>query len=219
RARALAMFDTVVEAYDQPFGNTSAIPTLACAELGRSLGFSVMVGGDGGDEIFGGNQRYAKDKVLEDFYRLRGPVKALARAVGNLAGRTNVHLLNRVQNCTRRGSLPNPDRFYTDDSFASDYYEGLLTPEFRRLVGRDASLEFMRGIYSLGDDAEPLHRIMRLDLLMAIAQNDLVKVHGACKYHRIAVRFPYTDPDLVEYCGRLPAKYKVRGLNKRYLFK
>jgi len=219
RARALAMFDTVVEAYDQPFGNTSAIPTLACAELGRSLGFSVMVGGDGGDEIFGGNQRYAKDKVLEVFYRLPGPVKALARAVGNLAGRTNVHLLNRVQNFTRRGSLPNPDRFYTDDSFASDYYEGLLTPEFRRLVGRDASLEFMRGIYSLGDDAEPLHRIMRLDLLMAIAQNDLVKVHGACKYHRIAVRFPYTDPDLVEYCGRLPAKYKVRGLNKRYLFK
>jgi asparagine synthase (glutamine-hydrolysing) len=219
RSRALSLFDAMVDAYDQPFGNTSAIPTLACAELGRSNGFSVMLGGDGGDEIFGGNQRYAKDKVLEAFYRLPSPLKATARTVGNIVGRGNIHLLNRVRNFTQRGSLPNPDRFYTDDSFASDYYAGLLTPGFRKLVDRDASLEFMRGVYDVDRSGEPLHRIMRLDLLMAIAQNDLVKVHGACKHHGVVARFPYLDPDLVEYCGRLPAGYKVRGLQKRYLFK
>lgn len=74
-------------------------------------------------------------------------------------------------------------------------------------------------MYDTGDSGEPLHRIMRLDLMMAIAQNDLVKVHGACKHHGVSARFPYLDPDLVDYCGRLPARYKVRGLNKRYLFK
>lgn len=219
RARALGLLDTVIEAYDQPFGNTSAIPTLACAELGRSAGFSVILGGDGGDEIFGGNQRYAKDKVLDAFYRLPGPMKAGARAMGSVAGRSRSHLLNRVSNFTRRGSQPNPDRFYSDDSFASDYYGELLTPAFREQVAQDASLEFMRGVYGDDEGDEQLHRIMRLDLMMAIAQNDLVKVHGACKHHGVSARFPYLDPVLVEYCGRLPARYKVRGLNKRHLFK
>ncbi len=219
RDRALSLLDTVIDAYDQPFGNTSAIPTLACAELGRSRGFPVMLGGDGGDEIFGGNQRYAKDKVLEAFYRLPSPLKSGARAVGNLVGRGNNHFLNRVKNFAQRGSQPNPDRFYTDDSFASDYYSELLTPAFRDQVERDASLEFMRGVY--GDDAgdDTLHRIMRLDLMMAIAQNDLVKVHGACRHHGVSARFPYLDPDLVDWCGRLPARQKVRGLDKRHLFK
>lgn len=219
RERALGLLGTVIDAYDQPFGNTSAIPTLACAELGRASGFPVMIGGDGGDEIFGGNQRYAKDKVLEAFYRLPSPLKAGARAVGDLVGRGNIHFLNRVKNFAYRGSQPNPDRFYTDDSFASDYYGELLTPAFREQVERDASLEFMRTVY--GDDPgdEPLHRLMRLDLMMAIAQNDLVKVHGACRHHGVSARFPYLDPDLVDWCGRLPARQKVRGLDKRHLFK
>ncbi|KAF1710005.1 hypothetical protein CSC70_10045 [Pseudoxanthomonas kalamensis DSM 18571] len=219
RKQALDLLDSVIDAYDQPFANASAIPTLGCAELGQTHGFGLMLGGDGGDEIFGGNERYAKDKVMESFYRLPGPLKQAARAVGNVLGGGHVHVLNRVRNFTRRASLPNPDRFYTDDSFASDFYEELLTPEFRAQVPQDASLEFMRGVFSTGPRTEPLHQIMRLDLLMAIAQNDLVKVHRACKWHGVSVRFPYLDQDLVDYCGRLASHYKVRGLKKRYLFK
>lgn len=219
RTRAMALLDDVLDTYDQPFGNASAIPTLACAELGRARGFDTMLGGDGGDEIFGGNQRYAKDKVMEAFYRLPSPLKAAARAAGRALGGNGNLTLNRVRNFTHRASLPNPDRFYTDDSFASDFRDELLTEDFRRQVPQDASLEFMRGVYAQGEPAEPLHRIMRLDLLMAIAQNDLVKVHRACRHHGIAARFPYLDPRLVEHCGRLPARYKVRGTRKRYLFK
>ena len=219
RERGLGLLDSVIAAYDQPFGNASAIPTLACAALGQSQGFEVMLGGDGGDEIFGGNQRYAKDKVMESFYRLPSPLKAAAQQLGKALGGGNNHLLNRVRNFTERASLPNPDRFYTDDSFASDFYDELLTPEFRSQVGRDASLDFMRKVYALGEDAEPLHKIMRLDLLMAIAQNDIVKVHRACKHHGVSARFPYLDPALVDYCGRLAAKHKVRGFKKRFLFK
>jgi asparagine synthase (glutamine-hydrolysing) len=54
---------------------------------------------------------------------------------------------------------------------------------------------------------------------MAIAQNDLVKVHRACKQHGVSVRFPFLDPALVDYTGRLAARYKVNGLDKRHLFK
>ncbi|PIX61205.1 MAG: hypothetical protein COZ47_03225 [Lysobacterales bacterium CG_4_10_14_3_um_filter_64_11] len=219
RTRALQLLDTVLDAYDQPFGNASAIPTLACAQLGKRLGMRCMLAGDGGDEIFGGNQRYAKDKVMAAFYRLPGPLKSLARGITAKIAGGHVHLLNRIHSFTKRASLPNPDRFYSDDAFASDFYDTLLTDAFRAQVPRDASLALMRERFEQGEDAAPLHRIMRLDLAMAIAQNDLVKVNGACKYHDVGVRFPYLDRDLVDYTGRLPAQHKVRRLNKRDLFK
>lgn len=219
RGDAVALLERVVDAWDQPFGDASAVPTLACAALAATQAVDTLLAGDGGDEIYGGNERYAKDQVMETFHRLPAPLKVLARGIGRIAGRSSSHFLNRVDNFTRRASLPNPDRFYTDDSFGSDDYEELLTPAFRARVPRDASLEFMREVYALGEPAGPLHRIMRLDLGMAIAQNDLYKVHGACRAHGISARYPYLDPRLVAFTGRLPPTYKVRGTTKRYLFK
>ncbi|HEX5123975.1 MAG TPA: asparagine synthase C-terminal domain-containing protein [Rhodanobacteraceae bacterium] len=220
RTQTIDLLHRVVAAYDEPFGNASAVPTLGCADLAADNGGTrVMVAGDGGDEIFGGNERYAKDHVMETYYRLPGAIKAIGSAVGRAVHGSKSHFLNRVENFFERASLPNPDRFYTDDSFASDHYEELLTPAFRKSVPRDASLDWMRHVYALGRDAAPLHRIMRLDLMNAIAQNDLVKVHGACKSRGISVRFPFLDPEIVAFTGRLPARYKVRGTDKRYLFK
>jgi asparagine synthase (glutamine-hydrolysing) len=220
RDATIALVERVVDAYDEPFGNASAVPTLACADLAADNGGTrVMLAGDGGDEIFGGNERYAKDHVMETYYRLPGAIKAIGNVVKRTAHGSKSHFLNRVENFFERASLPNPDRFYTDDSFASDHYDELLEPAFRASVPRESSLEWMRQVYAIGHDAAPLHKIMRLDLMNAIAQNDLVKVHGACKSRGITVRFPYLDPALVAFTGRLPARYKVRGTNKRYLFK
>jgi asparagine synthase (glutamine-hydrolysing) len=219
RADTQALVTRVIEAYDQPLGNASAIPTLACTELAREHGVRTLVAGDGGDEIFGGNQRYAKDVAMEAWFQLPAPVRALGRAVGGAVGGGRVHLLNRVENFFERASLPNPDRFYTDDSFASDHYRELLSPDFRAVVERDASLDFIRGIYGLGETGGPLHRLMRLDLLLAIAQNDLRKVDGAARAAGVDVRFPYLDPSLIAYVNRLPERQKVRGFDKRFLFK
>ncbi|MGZ3438188.1 MAG: asparagine synthetase B family protein, partial [Polyangia bacterium] len=216
---AQALVSRVVEAYDQPFGGTSSVPTLACADLAAGVGMKMLVAGDGGDEIFGGNERYAKDRIMETWYAMPAPVKAVGRAVGGAAGRSGNFFLNRVENFFERASLPNPDRFYTDDSFASDHYDEMLTPEFRRAVARDASLDWMRGVYRLGASGGPLHRVMRLDLMNAIAQHDIRKVDSATRARGVSVRFPYLDPKLVSWVNRLPEQYKVRGLTKRYLFK
>jgi asparagine synthase (glutamine-hydrolysing) len=219
REEAQRLVSSVVEAYDQPFGNSSAIPTLACTTLAQASGARVLLAGDGGDEIFGGNERYAKDQVMEAFFALPAALKAVGRAIGAAAGGSRVHLLNRIENFVQRSSLPNPERFYSDEGYASDHYAELLTPEFRASVAREASLDFMRSVYQLGTTGGPLHRIMRLDLLMAIAQNDLVKVHGAARAAGVSVRFPYLDPALVAWVNRLPERHKVRRLTKRWLFK
>ena len=60
----------VARAYDEPFGNASAVPTYVCARLARDSGVGLLLAGDGGDEIFGGNARYAKQKVFERYVHL-----------------------------------------------------------------------------------------------------------------------------------------------------
>jgi asparagine synthase (glutamine-hydrolysing) len=90
RSRTLATIPRLAELYDQPFGNASAVPTHACAALASQAGRSVLLAGDGGDEIFGGNERYAKDAVMERFHRLPGFVRAIARHAERAESRARV---------------------------------------------------------------------------------------------------------------------------------
>lgn len=218
-ADAVDVIGRLARAFDEPFGNPSAIPTYYCAAMAGAAGKSLLVAGDGGDEIFGGNERYAKDQVFGWYHRAPAPVRALGRGLARALGGLDAHAANRVRNMIRRGELPNPDRFYSDDSFASDHYESLLTPAFRAAVPAGASLQIQRDLFARADARSELHRLMYLDLKLTIAESDLVKVLRATRLAGIDVAFPYIDRELVDYTGRLPARFKVRGLEKRQLFK
>lgn len=216
----LAAIPTLLEAYDEPYGNASAVPTYYCATAAADDGIRVMVAGDGGDESFGGNSRYAKDAVYRSYARLpQGLRSALARIAG--AHHRDGHLLaNRVRNFVRRGAMSNPARFYQEESFASEHFDELLSPCVRNSVDRDASLDLMRKHYDeAGPEIDELHRLMYIDQMMAIADNDLVKVQRASQAAGVCVTYPYLDTQLVDFTGRLPAAMKVKGTHKRYLFK
>lgn len=216
---AVAVIPHLVSAYDEPFGNSSAIPTFYCAELAAKSSINLLVAGDGGDEIFGGNERYRKDQILERYYRAPSIVRGLGSLLAKALDGIDTRFANRVKNFVERGSMPNPDRFYSDDSFASDHFDELLTEGFRSQLERDESLDVQRGIFQSAQADCDLHRLMYLDLKMTIADNDVVKVVRAAKLAGVQVVFPYLDRDLVDYTGRLPGTDKVRGLTKRYLFK
>ncbi len=216
---ALAVLDRLVDAYDEPFGNSSAVPTYYCARMARGAGVDTLVAGDGGDEIFGGNERYAKDRVFQWFHDLPGFLRHPARRVGQALAVLDWRPTNKLANFVRRGSLPNPDRFYTDDSFASDYFDELLSGELRAELVPEESLDVVRMIYRDARAPSELHRLMYIDLQMAIADNDLTKVNRAARAAGVAVVYPFLDPGLVDFTGRIPAGWKVRGLKKRYLFK
>jgi len=218
-AEALNNVPRLAEAFDEPFGNASALPTYRCAALAAGEGVALILAGDGGDEIFGGNERYRKDRILDLFYRtprvLRWPLEGAMGLLGGLDWRP----INRVRNFVERGSVSNPERFYTDDAFASECFEELLSPEFRKQVDRGESLELLRQTFREAPATSELNRLLYLDLMRAIADCDLVKVFRASKLAGVAVSYPFLDPDLVAFTGRLPAADKVRGFEKRYLFK
>lgn len=218
-ADAVDAIPRLVDAFDEPFGNSSAIPTYYCADLAAQHGVGLLVAGDGGDEIYGGNERYRKDRIFEWFHTSPAPVRGAGVLLARTLSGVDTRLANRVKNFVHRGSLPNPDRFYSDDSFASDQFESLLSDGFRAQVGRDDSLDVQRVVYQAAEADSNLHRLMYLDLKMTIADNDVVKVVRASRLAGTQVVFPYLDRTLIDFTGRLPANDKVRGLEKRYLFK
>ncbi|MFK7730990.1 MAG: asparagine synthetase B [Pseudomonadales bacterium] len=215
-------FDVIpklVAIYDEPFGNSSAIPTYFCSELAASNGVNTLIAGDGGDEIFGGNERYAKDSIFQRFYSLPGAIKYPMQLLAQGLSGVDSRFLNRYKNFVRRASLANPERFYTDDSFASDHFDTLLTPEFAARVNRESSLAIVDGHYQSCDSQAELDRLMFIDLQMAIADNDLSKVNRTAKASGVSVLYPYLSREIVDFTATLSPHFKVRGTDKRYLFK
>ncbi len=222
RVNAAEGFEAIAKllnAYDEPFGNSSSVPTLYCAEMASTNGQKLMVAGDGGDEIFGGNERYAKDYWFQQYYNMPGVVKGVGSLTRKIIAPIDHRLVNRVGNFLNRGALSNPERFYTDDSFASDYYEELLTEQFRKGSEQGSSLEILHHWYDRCDSTTELNRLMYIDLKMAISDNDLTKVNRAAKTAGISVLYPYLSPGLMQFMGTIPGHYKVKKTEKRYLFK
>ncbi|MBI2216436.1 MAG: asparagine synthase [Candidatus Rokubacteria bacterium] len=215
---ALAALPRLVDAYDEPFANSSALGTLICAELARDQGVGVLLAGDGGDEIFGGNERYRTDRVLARYHRIpslvrRGaiePLVAALPAIGPLA---------RARRYIARATLPNPRRFYFYEFFFAQAGFDLLDPGFRAAVERDAPFGVLDTQFARPAATSELNRLLYLDLKLTIGDNDLLKVTRTAELAGVGVRFPLLDVALAEFTGALAADLKVRGLEKRYLFK
>lgn len=218
-ADSVAVIAPLVRAFDEPFGNSSAIPTFYCADLARREGKQLLIAGDGGDEIFGGNERYAKDQVFRWYHNSPALVRGAGRLLAHSLRAVDSHMSNRIKNMIQRGAMPNPDRFYSDDSFASDHFDALLSADFRAGLHKDDSLQVQREVFARANTPSELHRLMYLDLQMTIAESDVVKVVRSAKMAGVDVAFPYLDAELVAYTGRLLPHFKVNRLNKRHLFK
>jgi asparagine synthase (glutamine-hydrolysing) len=220
--------DDVVEAipiiartYDEPFGNDSAVPTYFCAKMAREDGVRVLLAGDGGDEIFGGNTRYAKQKVFEAYGRIP---KALRRALieplaFSLPGNERIAPLRKLGSYIRQASVPLPDRLETYNFLHRSPFADVFEPEFLAAVDVDEPRALLREVYQRTDSASPINRMMHLDLQLTLADNDLRKVSRMCDVAGIDVRYPLLDEELVEFSGQIPAALKIKGLKLRYLFK
>jgi asparagine synthase (glutamine-hydrolysing) len=128
-------------------------------------------------------------------------------------------LTGKARRYVERACLPNPDRFYSSEFFVNQNRERLLHPDFLAATTPDWPLEVARRHYNTPSNAAELNRLLHVDLKITLADNDLFKVVRTAEAAGIGVRFPLLDHSLVEFMATLPASYKVRGAEKRYIFK
>jgi asparagine synthase (glutamine-hydrolysing) len=216
---ARTVVDKIVSTYEEPFGNSSAIPTYWCAKLAQERGMEVLLAGDGGDELFGGNERYREEQIF-DFYQ-RIPVAARRWLIepALLNNSLTAGPFDKAKNYIRRCNAGNPDRYFRWRllrRFSPDLVLGEGMP-FRN--GHSDLLSTARLHYHSAPAKSELNRLLYVDVKMTLGDDDLPKVTQTAEMAGIRVRFPFLDHELAEFSGRLPAAMKVRLLEKRYLFK
>lgn len=210
----------IARSYDEPFGNDSAVPAYFCARMASADGIQVLLAGDGGDEIFGGNVRYAKQKIFEAYNLLptalrRGVVEPLV----SMPAFEAIAPLCKIKSYVSQASVPLPDRLESYNFLRRSLLTDILAPSFLATIDEDRPLAMLREAYQATASTSALNRMMHLDLKFTLADNDLRKVSRMCEAAGIEVRYPLLDDALVAFSGELPPSLKVRGLSLRYFFK
>jgi asparagine synthase (glutamine-hydrolysing) len=219
-ADILALIERAVPAYDEPFGNSSIIPTYYCARLAAENGVTHLLAGDGGDELFGGNARYLDDRVFQHYNRIPGPVRRVMEPVVSAGSSwTKLQLFDRAARYIRRSKINVPDRLFSYTLLSSVPGAELFTADFLATVDGCHPLAPARDYFAAAPAQNDLNRWLYLDLKMTIADNDLRKVTVMSRLAGVTPRYPLLDPTLAEFTGTIPARLKVQGPHLRYLFK
>ncbi len=214
-------FPRIAASYDEPFGNSSAVPTYFCAKLAADNGVTHLLAGDGGDELFGGNERYARQQIF-DFYGhipawlRRGVLEPLLRPVSSERGFLP---LRKLKSYVEQASIPLPDRF---ESWNFVYREGrprLLDPEFAAAVDIDGPLTRMREVWAGAPSLQILERMLWYDWHFTLADNDLRKVGTMCELAGVRVSYPMLHPAVVNLSTRVPPSMKMKRLELRTFFR
>jgi asparagine synthase (glutamine-hydrolysing) len=204
--------------HDQPFGNSSAVPTYYCAKLARDDGVSALLGGDGGDELFGGNERYAKQYVYSLYSDLPRTVRksVFEPMLGVLP---HVGLMGKAQRYVKNASMPMPAR-YDNYNFLERFGTAtVFTGHFLDQVNPALPPAQMADVYHSARAGSLINRMLAFDLKYTLADNDLPKVMRSCELAGIEVRFPLLNDALVSFSARLSPDLKLRRTRLRYFFK
>lgn len=212
---------SIVAAYDQPFGNASAAAVYYCARLARSDGVTRMLAGDGGDELFGGNSRYAKQYQLSIYDRIpasmrRAIVEPLLLSKNDASG---FALLRKLRSYVEQASKPMPFRYQSYNLIDYLGIENVFTPEFLRDVDVGSPIALLRQTHEKFRDASLINQMLGIDLKFTLADSDLPKVTRMCELAGVEVSFPMLDESVVALSARLPENLKLRRTVLRYFFK
>jgi asparagine synthase (glutamine-hydrolysing) len=217
----VAAFASIARAYDEPFGNSSALPAYYCAQLARRHGVSHLLAGDGGDEIFAGNSRYAKQSRYEIYQKLPAGLREIAfEPFLELAARgTGSRLLSRASTFVSRARRPLPDRLEIWNPLCQVPFEEALEDAFLQRIDHDAPFQHMRDVYSSMPAKSTLIRMLRYDWRFTLADNDLRKVEAMCEIADVRVSYPMLHPDVVEMAGHVPPQMMMQGGELRSFYK
>ncbi|MGH8264602.1 MAG: asparagine synthase-related protein, partial [Steroidobacterales bacterium] len=197
------------------------VPTYFCARLAAEHGITHLLAGDGGDEIFGGNERYARQKVFEAYGCLPRwmragivePLSSLFHPEGRLAP------LRKFRSYVDQARVPMPERMESWNFMYRTDLDAMLEPELKSAVDTRYALRLMDGVYQDTGARSLVNRMLHYDWQYTLADNDLRKVGTMCQMAGVRVSYPMLDDALIDLSLAIPPRWKVRGFELRAFFK
>ncbi len=217
----VAAIPQVAAIFDQPFGNASAIPAFYCARMAHADGVNRILGGDGGDELFGGNERYAKQHLFS-LYENFPPVlrrKIIEPLILGITSETSPQLIRKVRSYIEQASIPMPARMETYNLLGRYGYREVFTPEFLATIDPEHPGALLNETYHQGHASSLINRMLAFDWKLTLADNDLPKVVKACELAQMEVAFPLISNEMVAFSAQLEPHLKLKGTKLRYFFK
>jgi asparagine synthase (glutamine-hydrolysing) len=212
RPDAALLLPALAEAFDEPFADSSALPTYLVSEL-ASRHVKVALSGEGGDELFGGYYTYAADLLALRFGRAARIAAPLVERLPSSSAKASFDY--RAKRFVRAAHLPPLERHHG--------WKEIFSPELRaELTGRRNGfdpLDLYREAYTETDGAELLARLQDVDRAVYLVDDLLVKTDRASMAHSLEARVPFCDPVVASFAHALPTRHKVRALRKKVLLR
>jgi asparagine synthase (glutamine-hydrolysing) len=215
RPDAVELLPRIAEVFDEPFADSSAVPTYLVSRLARQH-VKVALSGEGGDELFGGYYNYVGHRLAPIFGRLAPAMRPLVERLPTSTAKAST-LDYKAKHFVRAASLSPVERHYMWKSiFSPEARAEILSPDRRGSVD---PIEGLTATYSESEGAEELARIMDLDLRVFLVEDMLVKTDRASMAESLETRVPFLDPVVTELALALPARHKVRWFGKKRLLR
>src|SRR3954464_10893877 len=212
RPDAALLLPALADAFDEPFADSSALPTYLVSELAAS-DVKVALSGEGGDELFGGYYTYAADLLAERAGGLARLARPLVERLPTSTARASLDY--RAKRFVRAAHLPPLERHHG--------WKEIFSPDARaELTGRKSSfdpVDVLRARYEETEGADELARLQDVDLGTYLVDDLLVKTDRASMAHSLEARVPYLDTVVTNLALALPTRHKVRGLGKKVLLR
>lgn len=214
RPGAVELVERLVHHHDQPFGDSSAVPTFLLNEIARRH-VTVALSGDGGDELFAGYERFAAGVAMDTVLSLprwvRGSGRELLNRLPPEAARGRV---KRLQRFAAKVDLGMPDAYLEWISYVPDEWRRQLVDP----VDDWARVDY-RSRWNATHGATVLDRLLKINTDTYLVDDLLVKMDRTSMAHSLEVRSPFLDTDLVEFAARLHPGLKARGLSLKRVLK
>ncbi len=219
---AFDLVDRLIGFYDEPFADSSAIPTYRVCGLGRER-VTVALSGDGGDELFTGYRRYRWHHYEEGVRRLlpqpiRGPLFGLlGSAYPKLDWAPKPLRAKSTLQALARSSVDG--YFHSVSILADDIRRTLFGASFKRELQGYRAVEVLEGVMRSAPAEHHLQRVQYADIKTYLCGDILTKVDRASMAHALEVRVPLLDHKLVEWAARVPVDLKLKGNEAKYIMK
>jgi asparagine synthase (glutamine-hydrolysing) len=212
RPDAAHLLPKLVAAFDEPFADSSALPTYLVSELAAGT-VKVALSGEGGDELFGGYYTYVADLLAPRVGPLARVLRPLAEALPSSDRKASFDY--RAKRFVRAAHLPPLERHHG--------WKEIFSPEVRselsRLPGATDPVDALRRRYAETEGSEELARLQDVDLGIYLVDDLLVKTDRASMAHSLEARVPFLDQVVADLALAAPTRAKVRGLSKKRMLR